>query len=52
VRCNLTHNWRQGKARTAAGLKCLIMPSRLTAGRPFAGAHRVLNDIREVLTVV
>lgn len=36
----------------AAGLKCVIVPSRLTAGRPFAGAHRVLNDIRDVLEIV
>lgn len=39
-------------AATAAGLKCVIVPSRLTAGRPFAGAHRVLRDIRELLTLL
>ncbi len=39
-------------AATAAGLKCVIVPSRLTAGRPFAGAYKVLGDIREVLTLL
>jgi len=37
---------------TEAGLKCVVVPSRLTAGRPFTGAHRVLGDIRELLEVV
>lgn len=39
-------------AATAAGLKCVIVPSRLTAGRPFTGAYKVLGDIREVLTLM
>jgi HAD superfamily hydrolase (TIGR01509 family) len=39
-------------AAIAAGLKCAVIPSRLTAGRPFAGAYRVLGDIREVLDLV
>lgn len=39
-------------AATAAGLKCVIVPSRLTTGRPFAGAYKVLGDIREVLTLL
>ncbi|OGA51303.1 MAG: hypothetical protein A3F74_08020 [Betaproteobacteria bacterium RIFCSPLOWO2_12_FULL_62_58] len=39
-------------AATAAGLKCVIVPSRLTAGRPFSGAYKVLGNIREVLTVL
>ena len=39
-------------AATAAGLKCVIVPSRLTAGRPFSGAYKVLGDVREVLTVL
>jgi HAD superfamily hydrolase (TIGR01509 family) len=37
---------------TAAGLKCVVVPSRLTAGRPFAAAHRVLGNIRELLPLV
>lgn len=37
---------------TAAGLKCVVVPSRLTAGRPFAAAHRVLGNIRELLSLV
>ncbi|MBI4207568.1 MAG: HAD family phosphatase [Betaproteobacteria bacterium] len=39
-------------AARAAGLKCVIVPSRLTAGRPFTGAYRVLGDIREVLSLL
>lgn len=39
-------------AATAAGLKCVIVPSRLTAGRPFSGAHKVLGSIREVQALV
>lgn len=37
---------------TAAGLKCVVVPSRLTAGRPFAAAHCVLGNIRELLSLV
>ena len=36
----------------AAGLRCAVVPSRLTAGRPFAAAHCVLGNIRELLSVV
>jgi HAD superfamily hydrolase (TIGR01509 family) len=32
----------------AAGLRCIIVPSRLTTGRPFAGALHVARDIREL----
>ena len=39
-------------AATAAGLRCIIVPSRLTAGRPFTGAYKVVGDIREVLTLL
>ena len=39
-------------AATAAGLKCVIVPSRLTAGRPFTGAYKVLGDIREILALL
>jgi HAD superfamily hydrolase (TIGR01509 family) len=35
-------------AATAAGLTCIVVPSRLTAGCAFTGAHRVLRDIREL----
>ena len=36
----------------AAGLRCVVVPSRLTTGRPFAAAHCVLGNIRELLSVV
>jgi HAD superfamily hydrolase (TIGR01509 family) len=35
-------------AATAAGLRCIVVPSRLTAGCAFAGADRVLSDIKEL----
>jgi HAD superfamily hydrolase (TIGR01509 family) len=51
--CLVIEDTERGLASAiAAGLKCVIVPSRLTAGRPFAGAHRVLKDIREVLLLV
>lgn len=39
-------------AATAAGLKCVIVPSRLTTGCPFTGAYKVLADIREILPLL
>jgi HAD superfamily hydrolase (TIGR01509 family) len=36
----------------AAGLRCLIVPSRLTRGQRFEGAYRVLDDVREVPAVI
>jgi HAD superfamily hydrolase (TIGR01509 family) len=39
-------------AATAAGLRCVIVPSRLTSGRRFAGAYRVLRSIRELPAVL
>jgi len=35
-------------AATAAGLRCLIVPSRLTLGGRFPGAHRILGSVREI----
>jgi HAD superfamily hydrolase (TIGR01509 family) len=32
----------------AAGLRCLIVPSRLTHGQRFDGAWRVMDDVRDV----
>jgi HAD superfamily hydrolase (TIGR01509 family) len=37
---------------TTAGIRCMVVPSRLTAGRPFTGAHRVLGNVRELLALV
>jgi HAD superfamily hydrolase (TIGR01509 family) len=36
----------------AAGLRCVIVPSRLTKGQRFEGAYRVLDDVRDVPRVV
>ncbi|HXV10920.1 MAG TPA: HAD family phosphatase [Burkholderiales bacterium] len=33
-------------AATAAGLRCVVVPSPLTVGADFRGAYRVLHDIR------
>ncbi len=33
---------------TAAGLRCLVVPTALTRGRVFAGAHRVLRDVTDI----
>ena len=39
-------------AATEAGLRCIIVPSRLTVGRPFTGAYKVLGDIRDILALL
>lgn len=47
--CIVVEDSERGLASaTAAGLKCIIVPSRLTAGRPFTGALHVARDIREL----
>ena len=38
-------------AAVAAGLRCVIVPSRLTRGSRFEGAWRVLEGVREVVDV-
>ncbi|BCA79421.1 HAD family phosphatase [Desulfuromonas sp. AOP6] len=35
-------------AASRAGLRCCVIPNRLTAGGDFGNAHRVLNHIREL----
>ena len=39
-------------AATAAGLRCVIVPSPLTLQCRFDGAYRVLPDVRSLLTVL
>ena len=39
-------------AARAAGLRCLIVPTHLTRGRPFAGATRVLSRLTDVPTAL
>lgn len=36
------------EAAVLAGIKCLIVPSRLTRACTFPGAHRILSSVREV----
>ncbi len=36
------------EAATGAGIRCLIVPSALTRGRRFPGAHRILDSVREI----
>lgn len=35
-------------AAAAAGLRCVVLPSRLAPGADFCGAYRILSDIREL----
>jgi HAD superfamily hydrolase (TIGR01509 family) len=39
-------------AATAAGLRCLVVPSRLTRRQTFAGAHRVLQGVGDVAALL
>jgi hypothetical protein len=39
-------------AAMRAGIRCLVVPSGLTRGRTFAGAHRVLASVSEIPTVL
>lgn len=51
--CLVVEDSERGLASaTAAGLRCVMVPSRLTREQAFPGAHRVLGDIRELLTLV
>ena len=40
------------QAAMRAGIRCLVVPSGLTRGRTFAGAHRVLASVSEIPTVL
>ena len=35
-----------------AGVRCIVVPSTLTRGGAFIGAHRILGSIGEILTVL
>jgi HAD superfamily hydrolase (TIGR01509 family) len=37
---------------TAAGLRCLVVPTLLTRGRRFAGAHTVLSTVTDIPAVL
>ena len=39
-------------AACAAGLRCLVVPSRLTRGAEFPGAWRVVDSVREIVPVL
>jgi HAD superfamily hydrolase (TIGR01509 family) len=36
----------------AAGIRCIVVPSGLTRGSRFVGAHRILDDVGEILDVL
>lgn len=40
------------RAAHAAGIKCLVLPGKLTRNGNFEKAHKVLGDIKEVLSVI
>jgi HAD superfamily hydrolase (TIGR01509 family) len=51
--CLVVEDSERGLASArAAGLRCVIVPSRLTRGARFNGAWRVLDDVRDVARVV
>jgi HAD superfamily hydrolase (TIGR01509 family) len=51
--CLVVEDSERGLASAlAAGLRCVIVPSRLTYGHRFDGAFRVLNGVRDVPAVV
>jgi len=51
--CLVVEDSERGLASaTAAGIRCVIVPSRLTAGRRFTAAHRVLGNIRELPAIL
>lgn len=40
------------KSALAAGIKCYIIPTHLTIYSDFTGAEKVLNDIREIISII
>jgi HAD superfamily hydrolase (TIGR01509 family) len=40
------------KSALAAGIKCYIIPTHLTKDSDFAGAEKVLNNIREIISII
>jgi HAD superfamily hydrolase (TIGR01509 family) len=40
------------ESATGAGISCIVVPTALTQGSNFAGAHRVLGSVGEILTVL
>lgn len=47
--CLAVEDSRRGlEAATAAGLRCVIVPSRLTGPQAFAGALRILESVRDL----
>jgi HAD superfamily hydrolase (TIGR01509 family) len=40
------------ESATRAGIRCLVVPSRLTRGCRFAGAHRILGSASEIPAVL
>jgi HAD superfamily hydrolase (TIGR01509 family) len=40
------------QSATAAGISCIVVPTALTRGGTFAGAHRILNSISQIPAVL
>jgi HAD superfamily hydrolase (TIGR01509 family) len=40
------------QSATAAGISCIVVPTGLTRGGTFAGAHRILNSVAEIRTLL
>jgi beta-phosphoglucomutase-like phosphatase (HAD superfamily) len=53
ARCLVVEDSERGLASAAAaGLACVVVPSRLTRGQVFAGALHVADDVRNVVRVL
>jgi HAD superfamily hydrolase (TIGR01509 family) len=51
--CLVIEDSERGLASAAAaGLRCVMVPSRFTAGRAFPGAYRMLDSVRDILKLV
>jgi HAD superfamily hydrolase (TIGR01509 family) len=51
--CIIVEDSERGLAAAkAAGIKCIIVPNRLTKGSNFSGAYRVVNSAHEVAALV
>jgi HAD superfamily hydrolase (TIGR01509 family) len=36
----------------AAGIRCVVIPSKFTRGNPFTGAYKILNNVKELQAVL
>lgn len=52
-RCLVVEDSERGlQAAVAAGMRCVVIPNALTQSGDFSAAHRVLENVRELLPIV